>query len=404
MKSFKYSALSRDGIKVNGVMDAIDEFAAIEKIKEDCPIVTKIEEVKTDGIWGILNQDIGSKKVDAKSLSIMCSQFSVIISSGVTIDACLKLIGEQTEDKRLKKMLLSSSEDVAQGTSLATAFEKNYPELPALFVETVRAGELSGTLENSFKNLETYYKRANTVAQKTKQAMSYPLFVLCVAIVVLMIVMVKVMPTLTSVFKDFGGEMPLPTLILISMTEWFQSYWLVLVGILLSIFVIWKLWTSNENGKIRWSEMVLKMPGFGKLQILSASQQFSVSMASLISSGLSVANALKVTAKCIDHAAISREVGSMAEKIETGQALGDVLKSSKYFPQVLKEMTAVGERTGELSKTLDTLGTFYTQETDYETTKFISKLEPTMMIVLAIVAGFIVISIYLPMFTMYNYM
>lgn len=404
MMTFKYSAMSRDGAKVNGVVDAIDEYAAVDKIKADCPIVLKIEPVKTGGIYDFLHADVGGKKVDAKALSVMCSQFAVIISSGISIDGCLSMIAAQTEDKRLKKMLTLSAEDVAQGTPLATAFEKNYPQLPSLFVETVRAGEMSGNLDSSFNNLYEYYKKANMVSQKTKSAMAYPTFVLCVAVVVMVVIMVKVMPTFTSMFDDYGAELPFMTQILIAITTWFQKWWMFLIGAIAVLFIFYKVWTKSDNGRLQWSKFVLKLHTMGNLQRLNSSQQFATSMASLIGSGLSVAQALRVTAKCIDNYAIAREVDAMSEKIETGAALSDVIKKSKYFPDVLKEMTGVGERTGELVKTLQTVGAYYTQETEYATQRMIARLEPTMLVVIAIIAGFIVISIYLPMFTMYNYM
>jgi Type II secretory pathway, component PulF len=189
MRTFKYSAQAKDGTKSNGVVEAIDEYAAVDKIKAEYPIVLKLQPVRTGGVWDVLNADVGSKKVDAKALSVMCSQFSVIISSGIGINSCLLMIAQQTEDKKLKKMLTASADDVSQGIPLATAFEKNYPQLPALFIETIRAGEISGTLDRSFDNLYEYYKKANTVSQKVKSAMRYPLFVLGVAVVVLIVIM-----------------------------------------------------------------------------------------------------------------------------------------------------------------------------------------------------------------------
>lgn len=404
MISYKYSALSPNGEKVNGVIDALDEYTAVEKIRASYPIVLKIEPVKKGSISDILSMDIGSKKTNAKALSVMCSQFSVILGSGIGVAGCLSMIAAQTVDKRLKKMLLASSEDVSQGTPLATAFEKNDSHLPALFIETIRAGEMSGTLDEAFASLAEYYKRSNTVSQKTKSAMSYPIFVLCIAVVVLIIIMVKVMPTFTSMFNDYNAELPLPTVILIAITNWFQHGWMIIAGVIAVLFIIFKLWTHNDNGKLKWASITLKMPVFGKVALLNASQQFASSMASLIGSGLTVAQALSVTSKCIDNYAISREVIGMSEKIETGNSLSEVIQSSKYFPDVLQQMTSVGERTGELVKTLQTVGSYYAQETEYATQRMIAKLEPTMLIIIAIVAGFIVISIYLPMFTMYNYM
>jgi type IV pilus assembly protein PilC len=404
MKSYKYSALSRDGAKVNGVIDAVDEYAAVDKIRADCPIVLMITPIKTGGIYDVLNADMGSRKVDAKALSMMCSQFAVIISSGIAIDECLSMIAAQTDDKKLKRMLNLSAEDVSQGIPLASAFEKNYPDLPTLFIETIRAGEMSGTLDRSFNSLYKYYEKSNIVSQKTKSAMAYPTFVIAVAIVVMIIIMVKVMPTFTSMFKDFGAELPVPTKMLIAITNWFQNWWLIFVGVIAAAFVVFKYWTKSEKGKLQWSKFVLKTPTMGNIQRLNAAQQFATSMASLVGSGISVAQALSITAKCLDCYAVAREVEAMSEKIETGSSLSEVIHHSEYLPDVLKEMTGVGERTGELEKTLATVGSYYTQETEFATQKMIARLEPTMLIIIAIIAGFIVISIYLPMFTMYNYM
>jgi type IV pilus assembly protein PilC len=404
MVTYKYSALSPDGAKVNGVVDAIDEYAAVEKIKVNCPVVLKIEPVKKGGLWEILNGDVGSKKVDAKALSVMCSQFSIILSSGIGIDQALTLIAGQTEDKQLKKMLELSAEDVSSGTPLATAFEKNNPQLPVLFIETIRAGEMSGTLTQSFATLEEYYKKTDAVSKKIKSAMSYPMFVLGVAVVVIIIIMVRVMPTFTSMFDDFGGELPTMTKVLISITDWFQRWWLLLAGILIALVVGIILYKHGERGRLNWAKLQLKMPTMGKIAKLQASQQFANTMASLLQAGLPVANALDVTSKCLDNYAIGQEVKGYVEKIQTGHSLGETIDKSEYFPEVLKQMTGVGEKTGELGHTLHTIGEYYTSEADYATQKMIAKLEPTLLIVMAIIAGFVVIAIYLPMFTMYNYM
>ncbi|MBO7697958.1 MAG: type II secretion system F family protein, partial [Erysipelotrichaceae bacterium] len=177
MITYKYSAISKDGAKVNGVIKAIDEYQAIDRIKAQYPIVVKIDEVKDSVMNRILNFEIG-KKFDAKALSVMCSQFGIVLESGMAIDECLKMIAAQTKDKKIKKMLELSAEDVSQGTPIATAFEKNYPDLPVTFLETIRAGEVSGTLDKSFTSLADFYERSYTLEQKVKSAMSYPLFVL----------------------------------------------------------------------------------------------------------------------------------------------------------------------------------------------------------------------------------
>lgn len=404
MASFRYKALSSDGASVNGVIDAIDEYTAVTRIREEYPVVTSISEVKKDGISGLLNKEVGGKKLDYKALAVMCSQFSIILSSGVPVDSCLKMIGEQTKDKKLRKMLLESSKDVAQGATMSNAFEKNCPQLPVMFLETLRAGELSGNLTHSFNTLQEYYEKSYKLNQKIKQALSYPLFVLVVAIVVLFVVMVVVMPTFTSVFQDIGGELPTLTVMLLSMTHFFEKWWiLMLAGILVGV-ALFMVYTHTENGKIWWAKTTLKLPVFGKINTLQGATQFATSMAALTTAGLTVSESLKVTSKVLDNYVLQTAVRKMAEKVETGYSLGEVMKDSALFPSVLNEMTSVGEDTGELSKTLGTIGQYYTNEYNYAVNRAISKLEPTLLIIMALFAGFIVIALYLPMFTMYNYM
>ena len=179
---------------------------------------------------------------------------------------------------------------------------------------------------------------------------------------------------------------------------------MILLGIILVIYIIFKLYTSNEKGKIWKAEEQLKLPVIGKITSLSNAQEFSNIMSTLLDAGLVVSDALRVTSKCLSNYAMSKEVYAMAEQIEVGVSLSDAMASSKYLPNVLKEMTGVGEQSGELIKTLKTISDYYANESDYAVKAALDKLEPTMLIILAIFAGYIVISIYLPMFSMYSMM
>ncbi len=403
MVTYKYTALSAEGAKVSGVIDAVDEFAAVARIKAQYPVVVKIDPVVKSEALSFLSKDI-NKKVDQKALSVMCSQFSIMLESGLNIAVCMDMIGNQTEDKKLRQMLKDSAQDVAQGASVASSFAKNCEGLPVTFIETVRAGEMSGTLENSFRTLEAYYSKSYQLQQKVRQAMSYPLFVLAVAIVVLFIVMIKVMPTLTAVFGDLGGEIPTMTQILIDMSNFFSAWWWLMAGILAVLIISLLLYTRTEKGKIWAGKLLLKMPVLGNINTLNGAAQFANTMTALLQAGLPVGNALGVTGKVMDNYVLGLDVLRMVDQVEAGYRLGDCMRQIDHFPQILQEMTAIGEETGELERTLQVIGAYYTNESDYAVQKAISKLEPTIMIFLALFAGFIVISIYLPMFTMYDLM
>ena len=403
MNSYKYSALSKDGAKVKGVMEAMDEYDAIDKIKVNNSIVLDIEKIKTGGIFDVLVMDV-NPKIKVKPLAIMCSQFAIILNAGTPIDQTIKMIAAQTQDKKLKKLLDNAYLDVSHGSTIEAAFRKNSNALPEVFLQTIKAGEQSGKLALSFENMQKYFENSFKNSQKLKSATTYPLFVLAVAVVVVIVVMVKVIPTLTSVFAELGGELPIMTQVLINVSNWFRSYWLILIGIILDLYIGYKLYTKNEDNKIKVAESKLKLPILGNINLLANCQEFSTTMATLLDAGLTVSEALRTTSKCLTNDALSKEVYAMAEKIDTGSSLTDTMSNSKYLPITLKEMTGIGEKSGELVSTLKTIGDYYTNETDYATKTALAKLEPTMLIILAIFAGYIVMAIYLPMFTMYSMM
>ena len=403
MVTYKYIALTPEGAKVNGVVDAVDEYAAVSRIKTQYPVVIKIDPVVKNEKLAFLSQDI-NKKVDPKALSVMCSQFSIMLQSGMNIAVCMEMIANQTEDKKLSTMLHESALDVSHGASVAASFEKNCEGLPVTFIETIRAGEMSGTLENSFKTLEAYYSKSYQLAQKVRSALTYPIFVVIVAIVVLFVVMIKVMPTLTAVFGDLGGEVPAPTKVLIAMSDFFQAWWWVMAGALIALVVGFLLYGRTEKGRIWQARLMLKMPSLGNINTLNGAAQFANTMAALLQAGLPVGNALSVTGKVMDNYVLGLDVKRMVDQVEAGHRLGECMRQCEDFPQILQEMTAIGEETGELEQTLEVIGAYYTNESDYAIQKAIAKLEPTIMVFLAAFAGFIVISIYLPMFTMYDLM
>lgn len=400
MVTYQYTAITEDGVKKKGVIQAVDEFAAVEKIKATCPIVTKITPVEESK--SILSMELGQAKMDQNALSVMCSQFAIILKSGVPISRCMEMIAEQTDDKRLRKMLANAADDVAEGNGIANSFEKNCTALPVTFIETIRAGEHSGTLENSFQTLEKYYEKAYKTGQKVKQAMMYPIFVICVAIVVLAVVMIKVIPTLMETFSELGGEMPLITRMMIAMSDFFVEYWMIIAGILLVLIIGLKVYFNTEKGRVFWSDFKLKIPILGKIALLNGCSQFANTMTALLQAGVTVHNSLEITAKIMDSYVLSLEVSAMSGKIEEGKMLGDCMRDSKYFPKTLVEMTAIGESTGELEDTLKTVGDYFDNEAQHETAKAINKLEPGIMILMAIFAGFIVLAVYLPMFQMYE--
>lgn len=402
--TFRYKAMTPDGVAAKGIIQAMDEYQAVQKIRETCPVITEIVPVKESG-KSILDIELGRQKVTAKSLAVVCSQFAIMLKSGMPIGRCIEMIANQTEDKVLRKILQQANDDVEQGSTVASALERaGGRKLPVTFIETIRAGEQAGTLETSFEKLQLYYETSFKNAEKMKQVMTYPIFVVIIAVIVLIVLMAKVIPALAATFSDLGGELPLMTQIMISMSNWFARYWLVLIVIILGLVVASRIYRTTEKGRLAHGKLMLRLPVLGKINVLNGSAQFAETMSAMLSSGLTVNKAVEVTAKVLDNAALADQVHGMIGKIEEGHPLGECIRKCELFPDNLKEMCAIGEESGELDATLQTIGEYYNNEAGHATNQAIAKLEPTILVIMAIFAGFIVISIYLPMFTMYNLM
>ena len=386
------------------MVQAQDEYAAVRQIKQKCPIVTSLTPVNSDmsKLKQMLSTDIGSPRIKTRALALMCSQFAITLQSGMPIGRAIDMIAKQTEDKKLRKILTDAAEDVLGGSTLTSAFEKYEEAFPLTFLETIRAGEVSGTLENSFTKMHRYYERSAKNSEKIRSALTYPIFVVCVAFIVLIVIMVKVIPTMAEVFSSLGGELPLMTRLMIGMADFLHDWWALLFILIIAFVIGWKLYTRTEKGMITHAKLMLRMPVLGKINVMNGSAQFANTMSTMLASGLTLNNAVSVTSKVLDNYLLQMDVKDMIGKIEEGKQIGECIKDCGYFPDTLKDMCSVGEETGELDKTLETIGDYFAGETERLIHQAITMLEPTLLVLMAIFAGFLVISVYLPMFTMYD--
>ena len=400
MQTFKYSALARDGSKVTGQIDAVDEYAAAAEIRQSHPTVLKITPVSSEaqGIAALFRP-----KIKEKSLAIMCSQFAIILGSGLPVIRAIELIAAQTADKNLRKILEEAAVDVASGFSLARSLEnKGHGILPITLIETIRAGEESGTLDTSFTRLHTYYDKSHKTKSKVKSAMAYPIFTLVVAVIVVIIIMVKAVPTFVGSFASMGVDLPLPTRLLIGISDFFVNFWPALVVLVILLVAAWKLWGHSKEGKLTQHRMKLRWPVLGKLTLMKASAQFSNTMNTMLAAGIPVVRALGITARVLDNHYIGQLLEDQISKMESGHTLAECMKSVEFLPELLVEMTHVGEQTGSLESTLSVIGDYYDNETETMSQKALSLLEPAIICVLAVVVCFVLLAVYMPMFSLYG--
>lgn len=404
MATFKYSAISKSGTTVSGVIEAYNELEAVAQIKETCNVVLKIEEFDEDKT-GILNMELDANKLNAKAFTLMCSQFAIILKSGISVGRAVQLIGQKTTDKKLKRLLREVGTDVEGGRSLAASFEAHGEKfLPVTFIETVRAGEESGDLGNAFETVYQHFDKQVKVKAKVRQALIYPIFVIIIAIIVVIVLMVKVVPTFTSIFDSYGAEIPGITRALIDISNFFSQAWWIILLVIVVLIVVYKIYSNTEEGRLRTAQWKLKLPVLGNINVLTAASEFANTMSTLIGAGLPITRCVRITSRVISNYFISNEVGKVTGKLEEGKNLGDSLREANVLPDILVDMTAVGEETGELEQTMNTAAGYYDGELDVATQKALAKLEPAVLIFIGAVAGFIVIAIYVAMFEMYGAM
>ena len=403
MPTYKYSAMSRDGKKVSGVMEGFNELDAVAKIKETYSIVLQISEVKEQGKAAqFLSLDIGGNKLNDKAFTLMCSQFSVILKAGIPIRRTVELIAEKMTDKPLKRILEQVAKDVEAGRSLSASFaERGRKMLPVTFLETIYAGEEAGNLDTAFDSVSKHYTKQSKMKGKVKGALIYPAFVLVVAIIVVIVLMVKVVPTFTAIFESYEAELPLPTQLLIGMSNFFRRYWLVIVGIGAGLGLFYKLYGNTESGRMNLAKLQLKLPVLGNIGILNGASQFANTMAMMLNAGLPMTKSVTITSRVMTNYFFSTQIGKITARLEEGQTLGKSLRDAACMPDIMVDMAAVGEESGELAQTLTMTAEYYDAELEQATADALAKLEPTILVFLAGFAGFIVIAIYMAMFGMY---
>lgn len=389
---------------MSGVVDAYNEVDAVERIKRTCDIVEKITPLGAEK-KSIFNMQLGGNKLNAKAFSMMCSQFSIILNAGIPVARTCHLVAEKTGDKTLNRILNQVADDVEGGRSLSASFaDRGGGLFPPTFVETIRAGEETGSVDKSFDTMHEHFDKINKLKKKLRSAMAYPLFVLVIAVIVVIVLMVKVVPTFTAMFEDLGGELPGITKLLIAVSDFFRDYTVLMVAIGVLLYFIFRIYKNTEKGKLKVAEITRELPLAGPISVLSSASQFASTMGTMLGAGLPMVRSLSITARTLSNYYVSKQVGKIAVKVEEGRPVGASLKEAGVMPDILVDMVTVGENTGEMEATLKTIANYYDVELDGAIASCVAKVEPAIMVGLAGIAGFVVVAIYMSMFSMYSMM
>lgn len=399
MPAYYYEAVYANGEKGDGVVEAASKDEAVAQVRQTYDVVLELREIKGE------KTDVLEKyrKINMKAFALVCKQFSIILKAGMPLIQTVSMVAMQTSDKALKRMLKQVAEDIANGWSLSYSFEKRGgSKLPSTFTETVRSGEESGDLVTAFDRMSVYYERMNKTRAKATSAMIYPTFILIVAALVVMVIMTYAIPSFTKTFESMNIELPLPSRIIIAVSNFLQSYFCVILLVVALIVIGVKLYGKTAKGMVLLAKWKLSIPVIGDIASMASASQFAHTMSIMIASGMPILNALRIASRAISNPCVASEIESVIPGVEAGQSLGECMANCKELPNMLVQMTAMGEATGSMEHILEILGEYYDNEVDVKTAKALTLLEPMIICILAVVVVAILLAIYLPMFSMYG--
>ena len=400
---YRYRAISDRKEEKRGILEAENQMQAIAMIRENGDLILELEQVHK--WWEALTGDIYVAGMKDRDLALFSSQFAAALKAGISVEKTLSILGGQAEKRRWRKCLIKTAQFVKAGGSLADGFEEADPDgFPAAFLEMVRGGEHSGRLAEVFQSLSVYYERRYKAKQKMESSLIYPCFVLGMAVLVLTFIVGWVVPSIAAVLKEMGTDLPLGTKILLSISGFLQEHIVALLSaVILAIGGVVCYWKS-ERGREQLEMIIKKLPMIGKLLDMSIYAQFCHTVATLLQAGVPLPQVLVVTAGSIDNRRTGKKIRQAAGKLQAGESLGMWMKEDGTFPQILKEVCAIGEESGELASMLASMGEYFDIQEEIAARKLAAGLEPVLMVVLAIATGFIVISMYLPLLSMYGQM
>jgi type IV pilus assembly protein PilC len=338
------------------------------------------------------------KKVAAKNLAVFTRQFSVMIDAGLPLVQCLDILGSQEEDKNFAFVILATRTDVESGASLADAMRKHPKTFDPLFTNMIAAGEAGGILDTILKRLATYIEKAVKLAGQVKSAMIYPIAVVVIAGAVVGVILWKVIPTFAALFSGLGADLPLPTRIVIALSDNLVRFFpFIFIGGGVAAYGF-KTYYATANGRRVIDQITLKLPVLGNIMKKIAVARFCRTLSTLISSGVPILDGLEITAKTAGNAIVEDAIMVTRKSIERGETISAPLKDTKVFPSMVTQMIGVGEATGALDTMLGKIADFYEEEVDTAVAGLLTLLEPIMIAMLGIVVGGIVIAMYLPIF------
>lgn len=393
---YKYKSISNDGRESQGLYVGDNEAGLIAMLKDKRELVISIER----DIQSEAQIEIFKKRVKKKDLALFCRQFYTMISAGLGIVPCLEILVAQTENKSFKNAIADTYEEVQKGSTLSESMTLHKNVFPTILISMVEAGEVSGNLDTIMLRMAEHFEKENKTENKVKSALVYPAVLAVVSVAVVVFMLVFILPTFTSMFEGSGTELPGLTQMLIDLSNSMQTYWYIYMAVVIAIVFGISMYMKTEEGKRFFDSLKLRLPVVKKTSAMLATSRFTRTLSTLLSSGIPLIQAMEVVAKVVNNSIIEERLLSGIESIRKGVSLSRTVKDVCIFPPMVDSMIRIGEESGSLDDMLYKTADFYDEEAEASIQKLTSMIEPLMIVFMGLAIGFIVISMYLPMFDM----
>ena len=393
MPTFEYTARTATGEEKTGTVDLPSREDVVQHLRKNRMMVVRVREAKKRKKGG---------RVPTRDVVIFTRQFATMINSGLPLVQALDILAQQTDNKNLSDVTKQVVYDVESGNTLADALAKHKNAFSQLFVNMVAAGEAGGILDTILLRLAAFLEKNDAIIRKVKGAMIYPGVIFSVAGGAVVILLVFVIPTFQGMFASVNLELPLPTRVVIAMSQILQDFWYVMIGAAVGLFFLIRWYYATDGGKLVIDRIMLKFPVLGDLLRKSAVSRFTRTLGTLLASGVSILEGLEITARTAGNRVIHDAVMQSRGSIAGGETIAGPLEKSGVFPPMVTSMIAVGEATGGLDEMLSKIADFYDDEVDAAVGALLSLMEPIMIVVLGVVVGGMIMAMYLPIFDMVN--
>ena len=399
---FEYEVRSQNGQKIEGTLEAENESMLASNLRKKGYYILNIKR-KGKG-FSLSGINLFEKKVKLNDLAIFARQFSAMINSGISIIDALDILRDQIDHPKLNQVVIAVTEDIETGSDLSESLSNHPDVFPELFVQMVRAGETGGIIGDVLDRIANHYEKQDELQGKIKSALYYPITIMVIALLVVIFLLTNVVPTFVNMFANLGAQLPLPTRILIGTSSFMESYWWLVGLIIIALIFLFRNYRKSPSGRLRTDAFILKIPQVGTMMQKIYLSRFSSTLSVLLSSGVDLLASLSIVEGVIGNKLYAQALTEARIKVREGSTLSEPLEKREEFPKLLVHMIKVGEESGAMSRMLDKVSMFYDREVDRSVEGVVSIIEPVIIVFLAIVVGFVVISIVMPMFDMYTYM